>query len=119
MAKYEGIVVWDTGANERTGPGTNYPNTGNAYALTQTVFGNLIQADALDPTNPQKEWLQLENGKWVATKYPNTAGDQWIRVDYHEVAPTPHSVFVTVDITADVDGQLYGAVVSNVELLPK
>jgi len=119
MAKYEGMVVWDSGANERTGPGTNFPNTGITFALGDMVSGNLIQPDALDPTNDKKEWLQLENGKWVATKYPNTAGDKWIRVDYHEVAPPAQSVFVTIDITADVDGRQYGAVVPNIELLPK
>jgi len=119
MAKYEGMVVWDTGANERSGPSTNYPNTGKSFALGDMVSGNLIQPDALDPTNDKKEWLQLENGNWVATKYPNTVGDKWIRVDYHEVLPPPQSVFVTIEITADVDGRQYGALVENVELLPK
>jgi len=70
------------------------------------------------------------------------AGDQWIRVFEMNgvtvdgwmaithlgvvytllteiVMPPGDSIRVTIDITADINGKLYGGVVENIELLPK
>ena len=107
MAELEGTVVWDAGANERTGPSASYPNVKNStgaivvYPKGTPIKGIAIVADQNDPTNLKKEWMQIAPGRFVATKYPNFLGNLWIRVDYHEVTESPadtfpHELFIRV-----------------------
>lgn len=86
LVRYEGKVVWQRGASERTGPSANSAsvNTLPVDTPVQGVALSIEQAGA-------KEWMQLVNGNWVATLYPDSSGLAQARIDYHEVAPPPPS----------------------------
>jgi GH25 family lysozyme M1 (1,4-beta-N-acetylmuramidase) len=58
-------IVWDTGANERTGPGISYTWNGITH-----VLGEIVKVVTVQVNNPAiEEWGQLENGNWIATIY--------------------------------------------------
>jgi hypothetical protein len=91
--QYEGTVVWERGATERTGPSTSFPNIktpGGAdvvHLQGTTVRGIAIVRDQVDPLNPDKEWMQMGQGRFVATKYPDSLRNPRVRIEYHEVTP--------------------------------
>ncbi|MEW6029358.1 MAG: hypothetical protein ACOYZ8_13310 [Chloroflexota bacterium] len=101
---YEGEVVWPRGASERTGPSAGSPsvNTLPVNTAVQGVDLHIEQAGS-------KEWMQLVNGNWVATIYPDSTGAPKTRVEYHEIStPPPTDVVITsVIVNYTVNGQQF------------
>ena len=79
--KYEGRVVWQRGASQRTGPSTNDPAIGT-LSVNTSIQGIALQIEQAGV----KEWMQLANGNWVATIYPDSSGAPQVRVEYREIA---------------------------------
>ena len=78
--KYEGKVVWSKGAAERTGPSVNNPSV-RTLAVNAAVQGVVLSIEEAGV----KEWMQLTDGNWIATIYPNSSGAPQVRVEYHDV----------------------------------
>src|SRR3990167_2096969 len=74
MAKYKVTVTWDQGARER-----QYPHATGIYDVIladNTV--HYADADPVpdmdDPSNPDKQWIKLQSGWYIATRYPSGSG---------------------------------------------
>ena len=79
--KYEGRVVWSKGASVRTGPSAGNPSV-RTLAVNAPVQGVALSIEQAGV----KEWMQLVDGNWVATIYPNSSGTPQARVEYHDVS---------------------------------
>jgi hypothetical protein len=94
---YKVTVTWDTGCRERDKPSVNglagviLPDNSVHYANN----GPVPDMDA--PTNPDKAWIQLQSGWYIAVRYPSSSGIiERARVELVEP--------VTVPFTLAVDG---------------
>ena len=102
--RYEGKVVWPKGASERTGPSINNPsiNTLLVDSPVQGVDLHIEQASV-------KEWMQLVDGNWIATIYPDSSGIPRMRVEYQEISvpPTTDVIITSVVVNYTVNGQQF------------
>jgi hypothetical protein len=102
MTEYNVTVVWDDGANVKTGA-----NTGGSalktFAKGQSFIADALVPDSLDPMNALKKWARIAPGqdfagKHVAVWYPSSARGH-IRATWEEIGdepeptPTPEVIY--------------------------
>jgi hypothetical protein len=73
-----------------------------------------VVADADEPTNPDKKWIQLQSGRFIATRYPSTSGT--VRALVEPVAASTDEITVDVDVTATVNGKVYIGSMAGLQL---
>jgi hypothetical protein len=107
-------IAWSDGCRERSRNsifGTPYeilPFGGVYYSDVDVV------ADADDPTSPDKKWIQLQSGRFIATRYPSTTGI--VRALVEPVPASTDEITVDVDVTATVNGKVYVGSMAGLQL---
>lgn len=104
MAKNKVTITWADGARERKSPSTFETVVGNVLPKDSVWYSDYdIVADKEEPYNPDKKWIMLTTGWYVAVRYPSTSGIiERARVEPIAPAPEPepsptHVVEVTID----------------------
>ena len=74
MAKNKVTITWDGGARERQKPRVNSADSYGTVLADNTIhYSDYDQVpDMDDPTNPDKRWIQLLSGWYIATRYPSS-----------------------------------------------
>ena len=76
MAKNKVTITWDGGARERQKPRVSTADTYGTVLADNTVhYSDFDVVNDLDePTNPDKKWIELQSGWFVAVRYPSSSG---------------------------------------------
>jgi GH25 family lysozyme M1 (1,4-beta-N-acetylmuramidase) len=124
MAKNKVTITYSGGARERQGPHA----TGNYGVILPPASVHYSDFDPIDdmdfPGDPDRKWIKLQSGWYVATRYPSSSGvTERCRVEAIPVAPAPAdeiTVSIEADIVATFNGKPYHGVVmfDNVQLRP-
>jgi hypothetical protein len=114
MAKNKVTITWNDGARERQKPRIKAEDTYGAVLADNTVhYSDFDVVPDMDyPTNPDKKWIQLQSGWYIAVRYPPSSGTIYERARVEAIAP-PVTDSITIDIAVHdvkVAGDEYGAV---------
>lgn len=122
MPKNRVTITWDQGARERKEPRVQVAQNTYRHVLPDNSihysdFDEIPDAD--EPFNPDKRWIKLQSGWYIATRYPSSAGNP-VRalvepMDQQEPEPPPPPPVQKKIVKADVlydDG-------SSEELFPR
>lgn len=76
MAKNKVTVTWNDGARERQKPRVSTADTYGAILADNSVHYSDFDVvnDLDDPINPDKKWIQLQSGWYIAVRYPSGSG---------------------------------------------
>jgi GH25 family lysozyme M1 (1,4-beta-N-acetylmuramidase) len=77
MATNKVTVTWDDGARERREPRVQSGiDTFRSILLDNSVHYSDFDVvpDANEPMNPDKKWIKLQSGWYIATRYPSSSG---------------------------------------------
>jgi GH25 family lysozyme M1 (1,4-beta-N-acetylmuramidase) len=78
MAKNKVTITWDQGARERKEPRVQVATeTYRNILLDNSVHYSDVDVvpDTNEPYNPDKRWIKLQSGWYVATRYPSSTGN--------------------------------------------
>jgi GH25 family lysozyme M1 (1,4-beta-N-acetylmuramidase) len=108
MAKNKVTITWDGGARER-----ELPRVGIGDAYRNVLADNTVHysdfdpvPDTSDPTNPDKQWIKLQSGWYIATRYPSSSGlvVRAIVEPLDALPPPPEPEPTTRSFTFKIDG---------------
>lgn len=97
MAKNKVTVTWNDGARERKTPSVNEPVVGTILPDNSIHYSDFdVVPDKDDPNSPDKKWIQLQSGWYIATRYPSSSGqvERAIVEPITAPAPAPTSTMV-------------------------
>lgn len=105
MARHKITIVWPDGARERAAPSVNTTQVRNILPKGSVHYSDVdIVPDADEPYNPDKKWIKLQSGWYIAVRFPSSTGNP-VRATVEPIAqepqpepdPTNHVVEVYVD----------------------
>lgn len=119
MPKYKVTITNPEGARERTGNSTAAPGFSPLLAFGSVHYSDKeIIADSTAPTDPNKKWIELVNGRFIAVRYPQSGGPiERATVELNGTDPSPdptpgvptlkHTIEVYSDGSLKIDGAPY------------
>ena len=99
-------VVWQNGCRKRTSASA-FGAGGETLPAGAVVYTeNAVIADVDEPNNPDKKWIQLSDGWFIATRYPSNEGAERAKVEPVNNTEPPPSDSDTVTVSVETsDGK--------------